>query len=272
MVNNRKNRKNSRRNRKSRRNNNMSMRRRRNNINMMGGEYSMPAPVGDDSLRGPSNMSLAQGQQYASFHANQHGGALSGGPYPGVVTEEALISPQMAISARTAPLNAALNEIRGMSDQAGGFIPIRSFGKRKNRKNTMRKGRKGRKNTRKNRRNNMSMRKNRRNNMSMRKNRRNNNMSMRRRRNNMMGGSAMAVKPKPKPLPIPPGCTRRPNGKLNCVVKPINNKMEGGSVLAPAATSAPGLLLPSGLEAKAVSGMNAEWKLAENPRAFAPGL
>jgi hypothetical protein len=227
MVNNRKNRKNSRRNRKSRRNNNMSMRRRRNNINMMGGEYSMPASVGDDSLRGPSNMSLAQGQQFASFHANQHGGALSGGPYPGVVTEEALISPQMAISARTAPLNAALNEIRGMSDQAGGFIPIRSFGKRKNRKNTMRKGRKGRKNTRKNRRNNMSMRKG-------RKNRRNNMMSMRRRRNNM--------------------------------------NMMGGAVLAPAMTSAPGLLLPSGLEAKAVSGMNAEWKLAENPRAFAPGL
>ncbi len=257
MVNNRKNRKNSRRNRKSRRNNNMSMRRRRNNINMMGGEYSMPAPVGDDSLRGPSNMSLAQGQQYASFHANQHGGALSGGPYPGVVTEEALISPQMAISARTAPLNAALNEIRGMSDQAGGFIPIRSFGKRKNRKNTMRKNRKNRKNTRKNRRNNMSMR----------KNRRNNNMSMRRRRNNMMGGSAMAVKPKPKPLPIPRPCEIR----KNCETIP-NNKMQGGAVLAPAMTSAPGLLLPSGLEAKAVSGMNAEWKLAENPRAFAPGL
>lgn len=35
--------------------------------------------------------------------------------------------------------------------------------------------------------------------------------------------------------------------------------------------SAPGLILPSGLEAKALSGMNAEWKLAENPKAFAPG-
>jgi hypothetical protein len=217
MVNNRKNRKNSRRNRKSRRNNNMSMRRRRNNINMMGGEYSMPSPVGDDSLRGPSNMSLAQGQQFASFHANQHGGALSGGPYPGVVTEEALISPQMAVAARTAPLNAALNEIRGMSDQAGGR-------RRRRRGNTMRKGRKNRKNTRKNRKNTRKGR----------KNRRNSNMSMRRRRNNI--------------------------------------NMMGGAVLTPAMTSAPGLLLPSGLEAKAVSGMNAEWKLAENPRAFAPGL
>jgi hypothetical protein len=211
MVFYRKNRKNSRRNRKSRRNNNMSMRRRRNNINMMGGEYSMPSPVGDDSLRGPSNMSLAQGQQFASYHANQHGGALSGGPYPGVVTEESLISPEMAVAARTAPLNSALNEIRGMSDQAGG--------RRRRRGNTMRKNRKNRKNTRKGRKNRKNTRKGRKN-------------TMRRRRNNMMGGA----------------------------------------VLSPAATSAPGLLLPSGLEAKAVSGMNAEWKLAENPRSFAPGL
>jgi hypothetical protein len=35
--------------------------------------------------------------------------------------------------------------------------------------------------------------------------------------------------------------------------------------------SAPGLLLSPSMEAKALSGMNAEWKLAENPMAFAPG-
>ena len=35
--------------------------------------------------------------------------------------------------------------------------------------------------------------------------------------------------------------------------------------------SGSGMLLPAGLEAKALSGMNAEWKLAENPKAFAPG-
>ncbi len=208
------NRKNSRRNRKNRRN---TMRRnRRNNINMMGGaELSMPAPVNDASMKGPMDMSLAQGQQYGDLHKNQHGGSY--GPYPGAVTDEALISPSMALSARTAPLNAALNEIRGMSDQAGG---------RRRRRNTMRKNRKNRKGSRKNRKN---TRKNTRRN---RKNTRKNNM--RRRRNNMMGGA-------------------------------ILNPM-------PASVSAPGLLLPAGLEAKAVSGMNAEWKLAENPRAFAPGL
>jgi hypothetical protein len=223
MVYYRKNRKSSRRN-KSRRNTTVSMRKRRNNINMMGGEYSMPSPVGDTSMKGPMQMSMGQGQQFADYHKNQHGGVLAGGPYPGVVTEESLISADMALSARTAPLNAALNEIRNMNDQAGG--------KRKRRNTTMRKNR----NNRKNRKNNMSMRKRKNNNMSMRK-RRNNNMSMRKRRTN-----------------------RR------------NNTMMGGAVLSPALTSSPGLLLSSGMEAKAVSGMNAEWKLAENPRSFAPGL
>jgi hypothetical protein len=32
------------------------------------------------------------------------------------------------------------------------------------------------------------------------------------------------------------------------------------------------MLLSSGMESKALSGMNAEWKLAENPDAFAPGV
>ena len=227
MVNNRKNSRKNRRNNISmrKRRNNISMRKRRNNINMMGGaELSMPSPVGDMSMKGPMNMSLHQGQQFADFHKNQHGGVLLGGPYPGIVTEEALIPANMAAAARTAPLNAALNEIKGMSDQAGG----------------KRKGRKNRKNTMRKRRNNMSMRK-RRNNMSMRKRR--NNMSMRKRRNNMS--------------------MRKRRNNIN---------MMGGAVLSPSLVTAPGLLLPSGLEAKAVSGMNAEWKLAENPRSFAPGL
>ena len=209
MAKNRKNtrRNTMRRNRKNRRNN-MSMRRNYRRNNMMGGaELSMPAPVNDNSMKGPLDMSLAQGQQYGDLHKNQHGGSY--GPYPGAVTEQQLISGNMAVSARTAPLDAALAEIRGMQD--GGRR------RRRNRKNTMRKNRKNRKNT---------MRRN-------RKNRRNN-MSMRRRRNNMMGGAIL-----------------NPN---------------------PASVGAPGLLLSPGLEAKAVSGMNAEWKLAENPRAFAPGV
>lgn len=218
MANNRKNSRRNRRNtmrknRKNSRRNNMMRRNRRNN--MMGGEYSMPASVNDNSMNNSRDMSLAQGQQYADFHKNQHGGGegLSGGPFPGAVTDEALISPDMALSARTAPLNAALNEIRGMKDQAGG----------RRRRNTMRKNRKNRKASRKNRKN---TRKN------TRKNRKNRKGSRRNRRNNMMGGM----------------------------------------MLNPASVSAPGLLLSPAQEAKALSGMNAEWKLAENPRSFAPGV
>jgi hypothetical protein len=217
-------RRNTRRNRRNSRRNNMARRNSRRN-NMMGGAglvNSMPATVNDNSMNGAKEMSLAQGQQFADLHKNQHGGGLLGGPYPGAVTDESLISPDMAASARVAPLNAALNEIRGMKDQEGGRRRRRSSrkGSRKNRKASKKNRKASRKTSRKNRK---ASRKNRK---GSRKNRRNS------RRNNMMGGM----------------------------------------VLNPASVSAPGLLLSPAQEAKALSGMNAEWKLAENPRAFAPGV
>jgi hypothetical protein len=49
--------------------------------------------------------------------------------------------------------------------------------------------------------------------------------------------------------------------------------MRGGGAVYntdPASTSAPGLLLDPALEAKAVRGMNPEWYLAEDPKAFTP--
>ena len=147
---------------------------------MQGGEYSMPAPVGVDPMGDMTRQSMNQGQQFASFHANQHGGAgLVGGPYPGIVGGEPLLSDNLAASARVGPLNQALNEIKGMQD--GG----RRRGSRRNRKGS-------------------------------RRNRR---------------------------------------------------YLGGGLALNPASTGADGMLLPSRLTA---AGMNAEWKLAENPRAFAP--
>ncbi len=50
--------------------------------------------------------------------------------------------------------------------------------------------------------------------------------------------------------------------------------MRGGAayVSNPASVSAPGMLLDGGQMRAALSGMNAEWKLAENPAAFAPGV
>lgn len=177
---------------------------RRRHHRMRGGDSS-PASTNGNSMANMTAQSLAQGQQFANMHANQHGGAaLDGGPYPGVVTEQSLIPSNMAAAARVAPLNAALNAIANMKDpgQAGGAR------RRKGRKAS----RKGRKATRKGRK-------------ASRKNRK----------------------------------TRR---------------MRGGAAYDsnPASVNAPGMLLDGSQMTKALSGMNAEWKLAENPASFAPGV
>jgi hypothetical protein len=161
-------------------------------------------------MAGMMQQSLAQGQQYANMHANQHGGGnLDAGPYPGAVTEQSLIPANLAAAARVAPLNAALNAIANMKDpgQAGGA----------------RKGRKGRKASRKGRKATRKGRK------ATRKGRK---------------------------------ASRK------------NRKMRGGAayVSNPASVNAPGMLLDGSQMGKALSGMNAEWKLAENPASFAPGV
>lgn len=152
-----------------------------------------------------SAQNLAQGQQFASMHVNQHGGAaLDAGPFPGAVTEQALLPANLMNAARVAPLNAALNAIANMKDpgQAGG-------GRR-------RKGRKASKKARK------ASRKGRKASRKGRKTRR------------QRGGAAYDSNP--------------------------------------ASVNAPGMLLDPSQMSKALSGMNAEWRLAEDPAAFAPGV
>ena len=203
----RRNRRNTRRNRKNTRRNRRVN--RRANRRMQGGEYSMPAPLGVDPMGDMTKQSLNQGQQFASFHANQHGGAaLVGGPYPGIVGGEPLLSDNLAASARVGPLNAALNEIKGMQD--GG----RRRGSRRNRKGSRRNRKGSRRNRKGSRRNRRGSRRNRRGS----------------RRNRRYRGGAMPA-------------------------------------MNPGSTGAGGMLLPSSVT---VPGMNPEWKLAENPRAFAP--
>lgn len=52
-----------------------------------------------------------------------------------------------------------------------------------------------------------------------------------------------------------------------------NRRMRGGAFGDNAASvNAPGMLLDGSQMRAALSGMNAEWKLAENPAAFAPGV
>ena len=184
---------------------------KRRHHRMRGGDSS-PAPTGGNSMAGMSAQSLAQGQQFANFHANQHGGGLDAGPFPGAVTEQALLPANLMNAARVAPLNAALNAIANLKDpgQAGGGRRRRAKGHKKGCMCAIcRKSRKG-------------CRKSRKAGRKGRKTRR------------MRGGAAYDSNP--------------------------------------ASVNAPGMLLDSSQMSKALSGMNAEWKLAENPAAFAPGV
>jgi hypothetical protein len=205
---NRKDRKNRKANRKSRRNRRQS-----------GGE-SMPAPAGGNPMAEMQAQSLSQGRQFAVYHANQHGGGLEAGPFPGSVTSQSLLPQALHASARIAPLDAAIGQIQNLKDQEGG---------RRGRKNR-KASRKGRKGSRKNRKGSRKNRK------GSRKNRK---------------GS-------------------RKNRKAS---RKGSRKLRGGAYdLANAASvSAPGMLLSPKMEAAALSGMNAEWKLASDPSAFAPG-
>ena len=152
---NRKNRRNTRRaNRKNRKNTRRNMRGGSN------GNATGAAPV-NYNLAGsaPSQMSLAQGNQYAGYHMNQHGGVA---PYPGEVVNSTL-PQELHASARTTPLDGYFNDIRGLKDpnQMGAGRRRRGRkGSRKGRK-ASRKGRKGsRKGSRRNRRNTRRNRRN----------------------------------------------------------------------------------------------------------------
>jgi hypothetical protein len=176
-----------------------------------GGE-SAPSPVTGTGMGEMAAQSLAQGKQFATMHANQHGGGgLDAGPFPGAVSEQALLPPNLMNAARVAPLNSALNAIANMKDpgQAGGA-------RRKGRK-ASKKGRKASKKGRK------ASKKGRKASRKSRKTRRS------KQRGGAFGDEAQSV-------------------------------------------NAPGLLLSGSQMSKALSGMNAEWKLAENPAAFAPGV
>jgi len=110
-----------------------------------GAGYSyIPAPV-DYFNKGPAELNLGQGRQFAEMHAGQHGGAgLVSGPYPTALGDT--LPQELAGPARLLPLQAAFDQIKGMQD--GGRR--RKNRKSRNNRKVSRKGRKGRK-SRKNR-------------------------------------------------------------------------------------------------------------------------
>ena len=131
--------KNSRKHRKGRKGRKSRSHRRSHRRYYGGAAYAVEPASVDYANPGPMNLNLAQGQQFAKFHVNQHGGVFSGGPYPGAVTEPSMLPANLVASAHLLPLNQAFSEIRGLSDQTGGRRRRRNG--RKSRKNS--KNRKG---------------------------------------------------------------------------------------------------------------------------------
>ena len=166
------------------------------------------API-NHSLAGSSasNLSLGQGQQYASYHTAQHGGQAP----LSAITSSAL-PQEMHASAGILPLGRYITDIQGLRDpgQAGGRrrrVSKRRVSKRrvsksrarKSRARKVRKSRKSRKNTRRSR------------------------------------------------------------------------KQAGGNfVMNPADVGAPDMLLDGKAATNAMRGMNPEWALASDPKAFIP--
>ena len=120
-----------------------TMRRRR----MMGGQKMYggahlvaPAPLNDTSMLGASKLNLAQGGDYASLHAGQHGGAMSfaNAAPPGYT---GMLDSSLIASARTGPTMESLHAASGMKDQGGG-------GRRRRRGSRRRGSRRGKKGSR----------------------------------------------------------------------------------------------------------------------------
>ena len=218
---------------------------RRNRKNQQWGGDSSPAPVTGDSMASMTKMNMAQGEQFANMHKAQHGGALEGASYPnsdGPLLKDA----SLVASSRVLPLNQAHQEILGLKDQAGG--------RRHRSSRKSRKGRKGRK--------------------------------TRQRGGACDGVVSIANAYKRK------NCSweRTSNGKARLMTKVMaqnNNNLlhvsggksrrrrqRGGSYsLANAgSTSGSAMLLSGSMASKALGGMHDEWRLATNPKAFAPGV
>jgi hypothetical protein len=188
-----------------------------------------------ESLAGssPSQMNLAQGEQYGAFHAKQHGGMAA---YPMSVVDS-LLPSDMAASARVTPLNTYINDVKGLRDpgqeaQMGGRRRMTRRNLRTARRMIRRNGRTLRRMVRRDRR--MMRRATRRNARNSRRASRKSKRNSRGRFMKMRGG---AVQP---------------------------------ALDLAASANAPGMLLDAGAEARAVRGMNPEWSLAPNPNSFAP--
>ena len=85
-----------------------------------GAQTVFPATVNDTSMHSPSKLNHAQGQEYESLHAGQHGGAavsLASAAPPGYT---GMLDDSLRATARIGVLDESMQAIQGMSDQSGG--------------------------------------------------------------------------------------------------------------------------------------------------------
>lgn len=149
-------------------------------------------------------MSDAQGVDYLKYHNGQHGGAAVSLGAAAPVGYTGMLDDSLRMAARVTPLDAAGNQILGLSDQSGG-------GKAKKK--------------------------------------------------------SAAFTRKMKAL------RKRVEKLMRSMTRRSGRKMRGGAAVGPMADYAsPGMLLPPAAEAKALMGMNPEWKLAADPASFAPKM
>lgn len=240
------------------------------------------APVGQFGKE-LNPFSLAQGRQFADLNKNFHGGAFYGSAYPGSVTDSGLPGDLQA-SAHLLPLNKAFSEIQGLKDQTGGdyaselgvnsntqskcqqdyknytsvspnitaakyveqhpectryVTELTPRGEQLFGEEEVQEGGRRRKASRKNR------KVNRKNRKASRKNRKASRKSRKVNRKN-----------------------RKASRKASRKSRKVNRKQSGGQLGSMPMSEFSKMLLPAGLEGKA--GLNPEWKLAEDPNAFAP--
>jgi len=184
----------------------------------------------------PMQMSLAQGKDYLDIHKSQHGGMAP-------VGTTGVLDDSLRATARIAVLDQSMQQIQGMSDQSGGARKglVQRLGKKlKNIAGTVKRSLVGRRSYPRKLMDALRMRK------------------------SMMGGKRRKASRKRMGMM---GGKRRKMSRRRM-------RMMGGAAMTPLATaqdySAPGQLLSPQGEARAMMGMNPEWKLATDPNSFAP--
>ena len=238
----------------------------------------------------PMMASLNQGKDYAQIHAAQHGGAAISLAASAPVGYTGVLDESLRGAARVLPLDQSVAAIQGMSDQSGGGRLDRMF--RKSRNMTMKAMRNAMRRagyvvrhpfaatTGVAKRVTKGMGK-----LYKR--------ALQTRRRQAGGYEALSIHVDiPDAVAHPIATTKtlvkgavKGMGKLykkgRNVARSIvsrrksrrsSRRQYGGAALAPADYGAPGMLLSPAMEAKALAGMNPEWKLATDPAAFAPKM